>query len=67
MWSGTCGNSFLIAWLLPVKYEARSSAKSEDEAGGPGGLLKDEKVCNTHVKERESESRRVAWEPSEPT
>ena len=62
MRSGACGNSFPVAWLFPVKYEARSSAKSEDEAGGPGGLLRDEKVCNTHVKERESESSRVAWE-----
>lgn len=32
MWSGACGNSFLIASLLPVKHEARSSAKSQDGA-----------------------------------
>lgn len=34
MWSGACGNSFLIASLSPVKHEARSSADSED--GGKG-------------------------------
>lgn len=52
MWSGACGNSFLIVWLFPVKYEARPSAKPEDGEEGTGDLLRDEKVSNNHVEER---------------
>ena len=49
MWSGACGNSFLIASLSPVKHEARSSAESESGGGGAGGLWRDEKAWNSHV------------------
>lgn len=39
MWSGAHGNSFLIASLSTVKYEARSPAESEDGVGEAGGFF----------------------------
>lgn len=52
MRSGACGDSFLIASLFPVKYEARSSAENENGGGGARGLSREKR----YVKEKESES-----------
>lgn len=52
-------NSFLIACLLPVEYESRSSGESEDGAERAGGLWRDEKEGISHMKESESESSRA--------